>query len=291
MSKQLTPIQALKGDIQKMEGQFKSALPSHIPVEKFVRVIQTAIGNTPALANAERNSLFGAAMKSAQDGLLPDGREAAIVTYRNKQGQNIANYLPMVGGILKKVRNSGELSSITSQIVYENDEFEFFVDEDGEHLKHKPIMFGDRGKPIGVYALAKTKDGGIYMEVMSMGEINAIKNASRGKNGPWSGDFEHEMWRKSAIKRLSKRLPMSTDIEMTIRADDELYDFEAKPAPKEEAVVPQEEDAIEVEVVEAKPVKKDKTKPNKLKETMSKEAAQDVEQVYQGEIPQDEVPI
>ena len=75
--------------------------------------------------------------------------------------------MSMVGGILKKVRNSGELSSITAQIVYENDEFNYYIDADGEHISHRPNMFGDRGKRIGAYALAKTKDGAIYVEVMT----------------------------------------------------------------------------------------------------------------------------
>jgi len=59
-----------------------------------------------------------------------------------------------------------------------------------------------------------------------MNQVEQIKKVSRSKdNGPW-GSFPEEMMKKTAIRRLSKRLPMSTDLEMVIKRDDELYDFE-----------------------------------------------------------------
>ena len=61
---------------------------------------------------------------------------------------------------------------------------------------------------------------------MTKEDVEKIKQVSRGKNGPWSGPFAYEMWKKSAIRRLSKRLPMSTDLEHTIKADDNLYDLD-----------------------------------------------------------------
>jgi recombination protein RecT len=44
-------------------------------------------------------------VRLAQDGLLPDGREAAIVKFGNK-----AQAMPMIAGILKKIRQSGDVS-------------------------------------------------------------------------------------------------------------------------------------------------------------------------------------
>lgn len=221
----IKPIEEVRMSLAKMQDQFALALPPKISPERFVRVVMTAIGQNPGLVGANRQSLYASCMKAAQDGLLPDGREAALVLF----GQDVA-YMPMVGGILKKVRNSGELATITSQMVCKNDRFRFWIDGDGEHIDHEPLMFGERGEAIGVYALAKTKDGAIYVEVMDKAQVMAVKGASRAKSGPWTGAFEHEMWRKTAIRRLAKRLPMSTDLETVIKRDDELYEFEEKPA-------------------------------------------------------------
>ena len=230
----IKPIEEVRKSLMLMKDQFALALPPQIEPDKFVRVVMTALQQSPALIQAGRQSLYAACMKSAQDGLLPDGREAALVMF----GQDVA-YMPMVGGILKKIRNSGELATITSQMVHKNDRFRFWIDGDGEHIDHEPLMFGDRGEAIGVYALAKTKDGAIYVEVMDKAQVMAVKGSSKAKTGPWQGAFEHEMWRKTAIRRLSKRLPMSTDLETVIRRDDDLYEFDSQDKePKEVTTKP-----------------------------------------------------
>ena len=230
----ITPIEEVRTSLTRMAPQFEMALPKQITADKFIRVLMTALQNSPDLVTANRQSLYASAMKCAQDGLLPDGREAALVMF----GADVA-YMPMVAGILKKVRNSGELASITSQIVHKNDTFKFWIDGDGEHINHEPLMFGDRGAAIGVYALAKTKDGAIYIEVMDNAQVLAVKGMAKTKK-VWEGAFAYEMWRKSAIRRLAKRLPMSTDREgdkqlrEVIERDDDLYELNQEPsAPKE----------------------------------------------------------
>lgn len=234
-TKALTPAQELNKNLVGMKPQFKAALPAQIDADKFVRIAQTAIASNKALLDANRTSLYAACMKAAQDGLLPDGREAALVTF----GQQV-QYMPMIGGILKKIRNSGELATITSQIIHKNDTFEYYIDQDGEHFRHQPNFFGDRGDEIGAYALARTKDGAIYIEVMTAAEIEAVRKVSRsGNSGPWNGPFKLEMWKKTVTRRLSKRLPSSSDLDMTFKNDDEDYEFEqpAQAAPTETTVV------------------------------------------------------
>ena len=233
-TKKITTLEEVSGALVRMEPQFKMALPPQINSDKFIRIVVTAVQMNPYLIapDVNRTTLYNSCMKAAQDGLMLDGREATLTIF----GKDVA-YMPMVAGILKKVRNSGELSSITSQIVFKNDRFKYWVDSDGEHIEHEPLMFGDRGEAIGVYALAKTKDGAVYIEVMDKAQVMAVKAVSKAKSGPWAGSFEHEMWRKTVIRRLSKRLPMSTDLEQVITRDDELYDFdpkadEPKPEPK-----------------------------------------------------------
>lgn len=218
----LKPIDEVRGALDKMQPQFKMALPPQVSPEKFQRVVLTALQNNPDLLNANRQSLYAAAMKAAQEGLLPDGKESALVTFGGT-----VSYLPMVGGILKKVRNSGELATLTAQIIYKGDKFRYWVDADGEHLNHEPDFFGERGEAIGTYAMAKTKDGAFYIEVLTAKDVEAIRQVSRSKNGPWAGPFKFEMWKKSAIKRLAKRLPSSTDLEDSLKDIED--DFEPMP--------------------------------------------------------------
>ena len=212
-------ITLFKTNIARQEREFRAALPAHIPVERFVRVLTTAVVNNPALLEADRRSLFLSALRAAQDGLLPDGREGALVTF----GQQV-QWLPMIAGILKKVRNSGELLSIAAHVAYSNDDFTYELGDD-EKIHHRPAL-DDRGNPRLVYAIAKTKDGGIYREIMTVGDVEKVRAVSRAANkGPWVS-FWGEMARKTVLRRLSKRLPMSSDLDDMIRRDD--YDFDGE---------------------------------------------------------------
>lgn len=221
---QLTPYENFRGEFGKMESAFKAALPPHITAEKFMRIVLTAIQRNPKILEADRKSIFQSSMLAAQDGLLPDGREAAMVVYHTKGGK-VCNYLPMVSGLLKKIRNSGELKSLSPHCVYQNETFSYWVDEKGEHLKHEP-KFAERGEFMCVYAIAETKEGGIFIEVMSKEDIKKVKSVSRaqGEDSPWNSWFE-EMSKKTVIRRLAKRLPMSTDVETLFHRDDELYEL------------------------------------------------------------------
>ena len=229
----LPAVQEVRHAIEKMAPQFKAALPAHVSVEKFVRVTLTAVQTNPQLLNADRRTLFAAATKAAQMGLLPDGREGAIVTFKDQ-----AQWMPMVAGVMKLVRNSGEISTWSVQAVYENDQFDFCLGDD-EHIIHKPAL-SNRGKLIAVYSIVTMKDGEKSREVMSVEDVDSIRKRSRsGNSGPWVTDFA-EMAKKTVVRRHSKRLPLSTDIDGVVHEDDELFlpPTPAEAAPEQPAAEP-----------------------------------------------------
>lgn len=247
-TRQVKPIDDVRNSLNLMAPQIKAALPTHISVDKFIRVAMTAIQINPSLLNCTRQSLYSACMLAAAQGLLPDGREGAIVGY----GET-AQWLPMVAGICKKARNSGEISSMDSEVVYEKDSFKSWTDEKGKHF-HFEKATGERGKPILTFAYAITKDGGFYFEELTEAQVEAIESSSRAKSGPWKGKFRDEMRRKSAIKRLAKyRLPSSTDLDDVLQHDNE--EFGLAPEPKEESKVPQLQSARLTKAVEEAEVK------------------------------------
>jgi recombination protein RecT len=217
-------VAVIRDTLHKMEGEFQMVLPAHIPVERFIRVVMTAVQSEPELIKCDRRSLFRAAVLAAQDGLLPDGRDGAIVPYKDKRRQMvIAQWMPMVSGILKRVRNSGELVNLTVGIYREGDHF-LWQQGDDEKIEHRPAL-NTNGKLVAAYAIAKVKDGGIYREVMDRTEIDKVRNASRASDsGPWVTWYE-EMAKKTVIRRLCKRLPNANDLDDLVRRDDTLYEF------------------------------------------------------------------
>lgn len=230
----------LRGQINAMTGEFRNALPSHIAPEKFQRVVMTVVQQNPDLMKADRQTLLASCLKCAADGLIPDGREAALVIFSNK-----VQYMPMLAGLQKRVRNSGEIASVQAHIIYENDHFVWRQGLDG-YIEHTPLFPGHRGKAIGAYAIAKFKDGSDpQFEVMDVEAIERVRSVSRGKNGgPWAQWWD-EMARKTVFKRLSKWLPMDAEVDELLRRDDEI---EAVPYGKEaglDPVVTSKLDALE----------------------------------------------
>jgi recombination protein RecT len=230
----LSPIDSFKKSLEINGPEVAKMLPKHIPAEKFMRVLQTAANLRPEIAQADKRLLWGEIMKCAQDGLVPDGNEATINVYGGR-----AKYIPMIAGICKKARNSGLIKHIDAIVVYDNDHYESWVDENGPHFKYMRGR-GDRGNVRLTFAYATTHDGGFFLEEIDEQQMSAIEKSSKAQSGPWKGPFKDEMRRKSAIRRLAKyRLPSSADVDTVVRRDDDLYDLPSdaghkQPAPKDE---------------------------------------------------------
>lgn len=211
----LPVVSEIRHNLETMQPQFAAALPPHVPPARFVRVAMTAVQSNPELLQAERKTLFAACMRAAQDGLLPDGREGALVIFKGK-----VQWMPMIAGILKKVRQSGELLSIAAHVVHARDEFRYQLGDE-ERVYHVPYLDGEPGEERLVYAIAKTRDGGVYREIMTVAEIEKVRAVSRARDGgPWSA-WWGEMAKKTVLRRLAKRLPMSTDADEVLRREDE----------------------------------------------------------------------
>lgn len=247
-AKQVHPIAKLKEQLNERLPELRVALPPHMPPERFVSVVLTAVQNNTDLLAADRQSLWNSCMRAAQDGLLPDGREGAIVIYNAKLktknpngGPDLerwikkAQWMPMVFGILKKIRQSGQLATITARVVYGGDKFRHWIDDDGEHVLYEPAEQQDRNVVRCVFAAAKTKDDDMMVEILSPADIEKIRSVSRAKDsGPWK-DWWDQMAIKSAFRRLSKRMPMSSGLDDLMRRDDDLYDLDATPvAPQQQ---------------------------------------------------------
>jgi phage RecT family recombinase len=218
--------EVIRTDLSERANQLASTLPGHISPDRFIAIVHTAIISTPDIQVCTRRSIVEAALKAAKDGLVPDGREAAFVRFNVKNGdtdqwEQRCQYMPMVYGIIKKVRQSGDVKSLTAHVVYRNDEFDYVLGDE-ERLVHKPTL-GERGEPVFAYAIARLKNGELVREIMTVDEINRVRAVSKSKNnGPWA-NWWSEMARKTAIRRLSKYLPMSAEVEHVIRADDDMY--------------------------------------------------------------------
>lgn len=222
-------IQALESP--KMQQSLKQYFDRDDTGQKrFTQVVIRAVQENPDLLLADRASLFLACQTAAQDGLLPDRKEGALVVYNTKVNNTFVKkvqWQPMIGGLRKKLANHG--FSLRAEIVYEHDQFLYEMGDE-PRIVHKPEVFGNRGEIRGAYAIAEAQDGAKYRETMTVEELEKVRAASRNaSSGPWA-TWTTEMYRKTVAKRLFKQLPLiSPDLADLIDRDNEEYEIVGKP--------------------------------------------------------------
>jgi recombination protein RecT len=213
----------IKALLAKAKGHIADVLPAHMSPEKMIRIVSAAASRNPMLLECEPLSFVASVITASQLGLEPVGplQEAYLIPYRNnKTGQYEAQFQAGYRGLIKLARNSGQIAGIEAHIVYESDEFEVNYGT-GSYIKHIPAMTDTPGAKKAVYAVAFFKDATTkpQFEILTPAQVKHIKGKSKAQDsGPWKTD-EDEMWRKTAIKRLCKYLPMSADLATAIELD------------------------------------------------------------------------
>lgn len=202
--------------IRQQKGAIEVALPSHIGSERFTRTILTEVNRTPALLTCDPMSLLAACMLSAQLGLeLGPLGHAYLVPFKGK-----VTFIIGYKGMVDLARRSGQVSSIQAHAVHQADKFEYRLGLNPD-IVHVPAE-GDRGPMTHVYAVAKYKDGGFNMVVLTRADVDKFKARSATANAshsPWQSDYE-AMAMKTAVRRLFPWLPVTPEMAQTMATDE-----------------------------------------------------------------------
>lgn len=214
---------------ESFQTQIKKAMPEAMSSDVLLRVAVTTIQKTPKLLECSRDSLMQCVLECAQLGLLPDGilGQAYMVPY-----SRVATLQIGYRGILELARRSNQVKYVVGEAVYDCDDFSITYAPIRE-MKHVPNLEDPtRGEKVegkylptgfrGAHGLVLYKDDTIDFEYMPLHKIERVRSLSQSgssKDGPWLNHFE-EMARKTAIRSLSKRLPLSADDLRRIVADE-----------------------------------------------------------------------
>lgn len=194
--------------LDKAAPSIKAVLPKHLTVERLTKVALGVTARRPELLACSPRSLVLSVMQAAELGLDVGGLlgEAYLVPFKDTC-QLIVGYR----GLIKLARQSGSLASIEAHAVHANDvlDLEYGLDP---RLVHKPFMTGERGDIVAAYAIARFKDGGRQVDIMTRAEIDAVRQRSKASDsGPWVTDFA-EMAKKTVVRRLCKYVPLSPEL-------------------------------------------------------------------------------
>lgn len=122
-------------------------------------------------------------------------------------------------GLIKIATDTGSVLWVRADLVYADDQFTY--NGPAAMPEHKANPFKARGDVVGVYCIAKTRDGDILTEVMDYAELDKIRGKSmsytKKKSGPWVEWFA-QMAKKAVIKRASKTWPYTERTERLMDA-------------------------------------------------------------------------
>lgn len=201
----------------QLERALPNALVSGLSADRMVRLAITMLRRNEALQKCTPLSVMSCVVEIAQLGLEPEGvlGHAYMVPFGD-QCTLIVGYR----GFMHLMYQSGIVTEVSAEIVRKGDKFQRVLGTERQ-LVHIPESIPEKDEEknwLGAYAVARFLGSATpafeYLEktkiyqarARSAGYRNYLKN---GKSSPWITDAE-EMWKKTPIRRLAKRMPTST---------------------------------------------------------------------------------
>ena len=222
-------VRTLAGQISRMAPEYKAAMPKGREATQLIRDATTCLRNIRNLDKCEPVTVLGALMTCAQLDLRPGvlGQAWPLPYWDGRDKCYKAQLVIGYQGYIELGHRSGRLKDIVSEIVYVEDrEFDFWLDEDGPHLIHKPAIDGVQEKIRCFYSAARLTNGGYQVTRPAsalMMQLHRDEYAPRDRNGkvtgPWVKNFG-PMGRKTMILRNFHTLPKSAEMAIAMEADE-----------------------------------------------------------------------
>lgn len=200
---------------REWEQRVAPLVPATFPggAKAMIATVRGAFYKNPKLAECTPESIMVACQQSAELGLLPNTalQHAHWIPYRNnKRGVVEVQFIPGYPGLIDLAMRDGKVLSIEAECAFEKDRFISKRTSEGRVFEHEPYRGqGPRGAIIAAYAVAQLANGAHKHEIIERDEIEAFIRRFARDNTPWATD-RVEMLKKTAIRRLSKTLPKSS---------------------------------------------------------------------------------
>jgi recombination protein RecT len=209
-AKARSSVDALLEEVSRGKDSLAAFMPTGTLRDRFMALARRAILEQPELAECSASSVLRALRECALSGLELDGKLSTLIVRKSKQGRPTATWDATYRGMISQALASGHVRAVEAQVVREADEFSVELGTRG-NLLHRPCLTGARGDVVAVYAVAELGSGAKVIELLTSEDIARIRAMSpAGERGPWGG-WDDEMARKSALRRLLKKLPASVN--------------------------------------------------------------------------------
>ena len=209
--KELSTKDTFSGQLSTALAEVKDALPKDLNVARFVNNAVAVMNENSQLqdfAKANGTAQIKAGLvKGAYLGLDFMNKEAYLVPY----GKQL-NFMKSYTGAVKlcKKYSIRPLKDIYAKLVREGDDYQIEIINNEPKVTFKPKPFNN-GKIQGAFAVACFEDGGIQYEEMSLAELEKVRSCSKMKSGVVWNQWTDQMYLKSVLHRLCKRIEIDFD--------------------------------------------------------------------------------
>ena len=186
----------------------ESALPKDFNRERFVQNCLAVMNENPQLAKINPAHTIQGLLKGAYLGLDFLNRECYLIPY----GTSVQFQTDYKGEVkFTKKYSIRKIKDIYAKVVRKGDEFVEEIVDGKPSIDFKPLPFND-DEIIGAFAVVLYQDGGMAYEVMSVKDINSVRNnySKASQSKAWKNSFD-QMCIKTVLRRLTKHI--ETDFE------------------------------------------------------------------------------
>ena len=217
--------------IPSLESEFNNVIgnnKSEVVFKQECEFAKQAFEKNITLTQCEQSTIEASIKNVAATGLTLNPAEgfAYLVPESVKVGSQFVKHCqlrPSFRGLIHLATSFGEVVWIDSDVIYSCDTY---IDNGvGERPTiQKNVFAKDKGEPVGVYCVAKLKNGDYLSETMDWLEVLKIKSCAKTKM-VWD-KWPNEMAKKAVIKRAYKQWPQSAKSNQLTEAVGILNEFE-----------------------------------------------------------------
>lgn len=223
---ELTPFQrklvGMRDFLTRQAPQMQIVLQKFTTPDEVTRFALNAMYRNPKLLECSPESVGMALMKAGQMGIKPDGYHGHLIPFWNSKANcNECQFQPDYKGLIALAHRNPKVKSFQAGAVRQGDFFDF--QQGSEPYLHYKKSLGERGDLIAAWAMVEMDGGGESFVVLNSAEIAKAKAVSQGakqQDSIWD-KWPDAMWAKTAVKALSKFVPLGPEFIEAVQADND----------------------------------------------------------------------
>ncbi|HTQ48756.1 MAG TPA: recombinase RecT [Polyangiaceae bacterium] len=208
----------------EVKRRVQDVASKYLSPEEITRCTLLAASRNPKIASCTTDSILRCMMDAAIVGIRPGGtmgRGWLIPRWNSKIKAYELTFDPGWRGLADIARRSKVVRDIDARAVYRRDHFRV-IEGTSPRIEHEPSEADDPGEIVAAYAVAHFTEDHTKFEVLRRRDLDKIMAASTSRDektgelvGPWV-EWEEEMARKSAVRRICKHLPYQEELEFAL---------------------------------------------------------------------------